>query len=140
MNKKGLKFAIAFLLIALVMVTSGCDIFGKKYTIEVKSYVSGTWVYIEYRESGTTEWTGADLKDIDGDTVLFLLYNDSTYPDTAYFDVPGLGTYDFRAEDILGGLEGAGEILGGVVEFDNMGMDSAHSLTISDLASIHGFN
>lgn len=134
---------IAILLVAGLLVSlASCDFFGlgKKYTIEATTYVDGLWVYMEYRESGSTEWIDADMVDEDGNSISFIVYGDSSYENTGFFDVPGLGTYDFRGVSILGGTLGVGEILDCEVVYDNMGLDSAHSVTISDLTSIHGFN
>ena len=139
MKRRNLSVMLALLVIMLVMVVSACDLFGKKYTIEAKSYITGSWVYIEYRESGSTEWIDADLYDADGYSVSFLLYSDATYPSEAFFDLPDAGTYDFRGVDILGVEEGNGVIADKVVEFDNMGSPSAYSVNISTTSSVHGF-
>ena len=129
------------LVVSLVVLISGCDMLGKKYTIEVRTSTD-QWVSIEYRETGDTAWTDAEMYDSDGNHVSFIAYDDSSYPDHAFFDLPGKGTYDFRATDILGNPVGPArnEIISNcVVEYDNMGMDSAYNLTISTTDTTHGF-
>ena len=51
----------------------------------IRSVKESYWVYIEYRESGITEWIDAELSDLDRDSGSFFLYNDFTYPDTVHF-------------------------------------------------------
>lgn len=140
MNKmKRFLLPMIFTVIVLVIISS-CGSLFTTYTVEVQSYIDGTFVWIQYRESGTTEWTDADLYDEYGDEVLWLAYNygSGDYLDEAYFDLPGPGTYDFRGIDILSELEGDGIISDCVVDLD-LGEGADYYLTISDSSSLHGF-
>jgi len=142
MNKKIIGNILkVFVLVMLVFAVSGCDGLFDTYTVKVRSYITSTWVFIQYRESGATEWKNAALNDENGDRVSHLVYQNSSYEDTAYFDLPGAGTYDFRAVDILGGLEGDGILTDCEIKYSREYMDDlyGHNISISNLSSIHDF-
>ena len=99
--KKLLKISAGVLLVVFLISMTGCGDLFATYTVKVKSFHSSSIYTVKYRDSGTTEWKTADLKDEDGGYVIAV--DSGVLWDTeAYFDLPGAGTYDFSVYNVLG--------------------------------------
>jgi len=125
--------------LSVMLLTAGCSLDHKTYTVQAGTDVEDTRVYIQYRESGTEEWTDARLVDENGLAVEFLEYDDLFFTDTGYFDLPGQGQYDFRGVDEEGEEVGEDELLDHHVEHDNLGMKYGYTLFVSDEEDDHDF-
>lgn len=139
MKKLKTGLLVGALALLLTLALSGCGSLGR-YTIQIRTWDELLAIYtVQYRESGTTEWSDANMFDEDGGSVLSIVRGDSSRSDTAYFDVPGAGTYDFRALSILGNEVGMGIIEDCEVTEPNGGDLYYYTLSIGDDTLFHYF-
>ena len=101
--KTMIRAITAILLIGVFAAISGCDFVGiLSATPETitEDYFSSVWD-VKVRETGATasatEWTSVILNDSDGTVIHSIGING-----TAYFDLPGDGSYEVAAFDISG--------------------------------------
>lgn len=137
------KFYIIVFSLVLVFILSGCDLL-KQYTIKVHNYSDYEIYLVYYREKGQTDWINAEPKKEESTLPIGLL-DPLAKGEDAFFDIPGVGTYEFKAMNLTSTIGPGSDdenIIEGEVIYDNsfIGIGYCHDISISTTSSVHGFD